>query len=242
MAQEYRIFLSYAKEDQLVVKTLYHRLCSDGFNPWFDEVDLVPGQDWHLEIKRSIRNSLVVLICLSNKSVMKRGFVQKEIRDALAVADEQPEGPIFIIPVRLERCTVPDSLGNFQWVDLFDVNGYEKLRKALQFHVFQTVGGTFDLKQYIDELLDSRGFVGLNSAIRDEIARDLYTRLDDFLAAHIIATLSDRDVQVFEQMIKNGRSWSDLQEFAATHIPDFMHFFTQTLIQFRLVYLNPSQY
>jgi len=43
------------------------------------------------------------------KDITKQGFVQKEIRFALDIADEHPPGRIFIIPVRLVDCDVPDS-------------------------------------------------------------------------------------------------------------------------------------
>jgi rod shape-determining protein MreB len=48
------------------------------------------------------------------------------------VADEQPEGAIFIIPVRLEECEVPDRLRRWHWVDLFDEKGYERLVSSLR--------------------------------------------------------------------------------------------------------------
>jgi len=48
-----RIFLCYAKEDKARVRKVYHRLRAiDGFEPWLDEEDLLPGQDWDYEIKR----------------------------------------------------------------------------------------------------------------------------------------------------------------------------------------------
>ena len=51
----------------------------------------------------------VVIVCLSDHSITKQGFVQKEIRFALDIADEHPPGRIFIIPVRLVDCDVPES-------------------------------------------------------------------------------------------------------------------------------------
>jgi hypothetical protein len=53
----------------------------------------------------------------------KQGFVQKEIRFALDIADENPPGRIFIIPVRLVDCDVPDCLKKWQWVNLFEDQG-----------------------------------------------------------------------------------------------------------------------
>ena len=57
--------------------------------------------------------------------------MQKEIVYALDVADEQPEGTIYIIPVKLEQCSVPSRLSRYQWVDLFSDNGHRKLQAAL---------------------------------------------------------------------------------------------------------------
>lgn len=64
--------------------------------------------------------------------VTKRGYVQKEIRRALDVADEQPEGTIFVIPGRLEKCDVPMRLARWQGVDLFEEKSYSRLKVALE--------------------------------------------------------------------------------------------------------------
>jgi len=124
------VFLCYAHEDRMRVRELYQRLRQDGVTPWLDEKNLLPGHDWEREIRTAVRRSDVVLVCLSRSSVSKSGFVQKEIRIALDVADEKPEGTIFIIPARLEDCAVPDRLQRWQWVDLPEQ--YEELVRALQ--------------------------------------------------------------------------------------------------------------
>lgn len=57
--------------------------------------------------------------------------MQKEIKVALDVADEQPEGAIFVIPVKLEECDVPDRLSAWHWVNIDDAGGYERLVTSL---------------------------------------------------------------------------------------------------------------
>jgi transcriptional regulator with XRE-family HTH domain len=130
--QPLRVFLCHASGDKGRVRELYHRLASYGIDPWLDERKLLPGQEWEREIGRAVRNSDVVLVCISNASVTKAGFVQKEIRFALDVADEKPEGTIFIIPVRLEECSVPERLRRWQWVNLFEESEYHSLFVALR--------------------------------------------------------------------------------------------------------------
>ena len=106
-----QVFICHSKDDKRKVRKLCKRLIADGFDAWLDEEKLLPGQDWDLEIRKAVRGSeTLVVVCLSSDSITKAGYVQKEIRFALDVADEQPEDAIFIIPVRLEDCSVPDRL------------------------------------------------------------------------------------------------------------------------------------
>ncbi len=58
--------------------------------------------------------------------------MQRELRDALLVAEEKPEGAIFIIPARLEAVDVPKRLAQWQWADLFQQGGYQRLVQTLR--------------------------------------------------------------------------------------------------------------
>ncbi len=127
-----RVFLCHSPADKPAVRELYQRLHDDVFEPWLDEEDLLPGQDLQLEIPKAVRNSDVVIVCLSRNAISKEGYVQKDLRDALDVADEKPEGTILLIPLKLERCEVPERLTRWHWVDHFDPNGYVRLIKALR--------------------------------------------------------------------------------------------------------------
>ena len=45
--------------------------------------------------------------------------------------DERSEGSIFLLPVRLEECNIPEQLKRWECVDLFKEQGYERLLRAL---------------------------------------------------------------------------------------------------------------
>jgi hypothetical protein len=126
------VFLCHASEDKPIIRKLHARLHADGFHPWLDEKSLLPGQNWQREITKAVKRSNVVLVCLSSNSINKTGYMQKEIREVLDVADLQTEDAIFVIPVKLEECGVPDRLAKWQWVNLFENNGYEQLVTALR--------------------------------------------------------------------------------------------------------------
>jgi len=131
LPRQLKVFLCHASGDKPAVRDLYRRLRADGIDPWFAEESLLAGQDWQVEIPKAVRSSDAVIVCLSRKAITKTGYVQKEIKYALDVADEQPEGAIFLIPLRLEECEAPERLRRWQWVDLFWETGYERLLRAL---------------------------------------------------------------------------------------------------------------
>jgi regulator of protease activity HflC (stomatin/prohibitin superfamily) len=126
------LFLSYARLDAEKVEELYQDLSDAGFKPWMDKKDIWPGEKWELAIKKAIRGSAFFLACLSSNSVDKRGMIQKEIKEALNVWEEKLDSDIYVIPVRLEDCKIPESLLDFEWVNLFEEDGWERLVKAIQ--------------------------------------------------------------------------------------------------------------
>jgi hypothetical protein len=132
-----RIFLCHANEDKPQVREVYHRLKTEGFQPWLDEEDLLPGQLWNQEIRRALRNSDFILIFFSQTSIAKRGYVQREMKLALDTWEEVPEGQIHTIPIRLDACQLPERFNPFQGVDLFEARGLDRLIRAIQVGVTQ---------------------------------------------------------------------------------------------------------
>jgi formylglycine-generating enzyme required for sulfatase activity len=128
-----RIFLCHANEDKAQVREVYHRLRAiDGCEPWLDEEDLLPGQDWDYEIKQALKTSDFILIFLSRTSVAKRGYFQREMKLVLDAWQELPEGAIHTIPIRLDDCDVPESFQRYHWTNLFEPNGFEHIVRAIR--------------------------------------------------------------------------------------------------------------
>ena len=127
-----RLFLSYTREDFETVSALYDRLEALGLHPWMDKRDLLPGQRWREAIVREVKQCDLVLICLSPQSVDKRGFFQREIRTALDAWQDKRQADIYLIPVRLAACEVPEELAEFNWVDLYEEDGWKLLLRAIE--------------------------------------------------------------------------------------------------------------
>ena len=133
-----RIFLCHASEDKAPVRDVYRRLAAiQGFEPWLDEEDLLPGQIWEVEIPRALKASEFILVFFSRNSVAKRGYVQREMKLALDVWAEMPSTMTHTIPVRLDECELPEPFGRYHRADLFDARGFDRLVRGLYFGLEQ---------------------------------------------------------------------------------------------------------
>lgn len=175
-----KVFLCHASADKPKVRELYRYLRKRGIKPWFDEMDLVGGQDWQVEIPKALFSSDAILICLTKNAIDKEGYIQKEIKFALDKALEMPEGRIFLIPVRFEECEVPFALSRYQWVDLFDEVGYTRMMRALKFRAAQLERASVEVQRNSSAEEKPEGEdVGrekLEAASEDEVAAPLLTQ------------------------------------------------------------------
>lgn len=115
-----RIFISHASEDAECCEKLASALDEGGARTWFSGRDLLAGQHWLTEIEGVIRSSRYFLALMSRHSVRKSGIIQKEMKEAIKILDQQPPDTIYLLPVRIEDVEpAHESLMELQWIDLF---------------------------------------------------------------------------------------------------------------------------
>jgi hypothetical protein len=123
-----KVFLSYAKEDGAPVKEFYDHLKTMGLDPWMDQERILPGQSWEIEIDRGLKEANVVILFMSPRSVKKRSFVTREANTAIANLRYKKADDIYIIPVILESCDVPDEIsGRAQYINISEPGAKSKI-------------------------------------------------------------------------------------------------------------------
>jgi hypothetical protein len=127
-----QVFLSYARQDQEFVERLYTLLQESGFKPWMDSRDIVGGENWLRAVYRAIEESQIFLAILSANSVSRRGIIQKELKKALDKWEGMLPDDIYIIPLRIDNCPIPELLKDLQVIDWDEGNGADKLLEAIQ--------------------------------------------------------------------------------------------------------------
>jgi len=127
------VFISHAKEDIELAEQLYDYLSEKGYSPWLDKKKLRVGANWDFEIKKALKESTYVIILLSSISVKKRGYIQKEFKYALEYSESKLDDDIYIIPILLDKCDVPDQLSKFQWLEVENDRFKESILESLNF-------------------------------------------------------------------------------------------------------------
>jgi hypothetical protein len=124
------VFLSYSWADRDRVMPIYEGLKRAGLDVWIDRDQLRGGVDWEETIRSEMLKCRRIVIFLSN-ALNDGGFFLAELGLARAIAKDRVKRGTFLIPVRLEPCSIPMILSQWNAIDLFEPDGERRLFDAL---------------------------------------------------------------------------------------------------------------
>lgn len=131
------IFISYSSNDREKVNRLAQELQLKGMKVWFDDEQIIPGDDVIEKIRNGISSSKFYVICLSPSFDKKppTSWVKREFK--MAMLKENREERKSIIPVRIKKGgSMPVEIGERAYADLTTNERWEKnfskLCKALE--------------------------------------------------------------------------------------------------------------
>lgn len=90
-----------------------------------------------MKLQEVLKFTDVVLLCLSQQSLEQEGNFQREINLVVDLAKEKTEGSIFVIPILLDDCEMPQILQSRQLVKFFGSEvtigqAYERIYKSMR--------------------------------------------------------------------------------------------------------------
>lgn len=121
------VFISYVRENRTIVERLAGQLQDYRLDVRTD-FSIPAGVLWRSYLRDQIKNGDFFVACFSEEySRKKTSYMNEELTIAIEQLRLRPTGAVWLIPVRLNRCTIPDrdigageTLRSLQWVDLFD--------------------------------------------------------------------------------------------------------------------------
>jgi hypothetical protein len=182
-------FLSYARLDQTVALRLADDLIAAGVSVWVDQYDIQPSQHWDRAVENAVRACRGVIAVLSPAAV-----ASPNVADEVSVAIDDGKS---IIPVLVERCTLPLRMTRMQYIDA-TIDYDAAMRRCLAAIRSPTadsaafVEPTADLAPHVLAEVERRliGFIGpIASHLVKQAARRTQTR--EALYAALATNLSD---------------------------------------------------
>ncbi len=116
------VFLSHNSNDKPWVRDLAKRLSNDGVVVWLDEAELNIGDSLIERISEGIEQMQFVAAVLSNNSISST-WVQKEL--SLAMSKEIKGKQVTVLPLLIEKCTLPPSLADKLYADFTNPENFE---------------------------------------------------------------------------------------------------------------------
>lgn len=133
------VFISYVRENRTIVERLAGELQDYRLDVRTD-FSIPAGTLWKSYLRDQIKNGDFFVACFSEEySRKKTSYMNEELTIAIEQLRLRPSGAVWLIPVRLNPCEIPDrdigageTLRSLQWVDLFDDwnTGVERIAAA----------------------------------------------------------------------------------------------------------------
>ncbi|ELE62703.1 toll/interleukin-1 receptor domain-containing protein [Escherichia coli] len=125
-----QIFLMYPVQEKDKARQITCKLNELGFDVWFDENNILPGQIIEKQINQAIDNSAAAILLLSNEDM--ESYIRKEVEGFLRKATVKDENYVPIIPVIIGDAELPAMLKNIKSVNYEDEKLIDKLNLSLK--------------------------------------------------------------------------------------------------------------
>jgi Mg/Co/Ni transporter MgtE len=95
-----------------------------------------------------------------------------------------------------------------------------------------------EIVSFLDGLLQDAGMTSLDKEMHDEMIKELFARLDNFLTATLVEKLTPEDTEAFIKMNEEKKSKEEVEKFLQEKLPNAQETMTNAFMEFRDLYLG----
>lgn len=95
-----------------------------------------------------------------------------------------------------------------------------------------------EVRAYLEGLLDDARMTALDDSMREEMIKELYARLDNFITTAIVDNLPPEHMEDFIKLNETKKSQAEIEAFLKDKMPNAQEVFSNAFIQFRDLYLG----
>jgi Mg/Co/Ni transporter MgtE len=95
-----------------------------------------------------------------------------------------------------------------------------------------------EIVSFLDGLLQDAGMTSLDKEMHDEMIKELFARLDNYLTATLVEKLTPEDTETFIKMNEEKKSKEEVEKFLQEKLPNAQETMTNAFMEFRDLYLG----
>lgn len=95
-----------------------------------------------------------------------------------------------------------------------------------------------EVKNYLESLLQDAGMTTLDADMKEEMIKELYVRLDNYLTSTIVNNLPPENMEEFIKMNEEKKSQAEIELYLKDKVPNSRDIFAQAFMEFRDLYLG----
>ncbi|MCA9372345.1 hypothetical protein KC726_05635 [Candidatus Woesebacteria bacterium] len=94
------------------------------------------------------------------------------------------------------------------------------------------------IKLFLESLIDDAGVDIVDAVMKEEMVKELFARLDSYIATQIVAALPDDKLEGFMDLNKKQATQQEIEQYLKDNISNYSEVITNTMIDFRDIYLG----
>ena len=95
-----------------------------------------------------------------------------------------------------------------------------------------------DIRAFLESLLQDANMTTLDDQAREEMIKQLFVRLDNFMLTTIMEALPGEKLEEFTKMSEEGKDRTELEAYLKANIPNAEEVFARAMLTFRDMYLG----
>lgn len=95
-----------------------------------------------------------------------------------------------------------------------------------------------EVRTFLEGLVQDSGMLNLEAETREEMIKELYARLDNFITSTIIDNMPPEYVEEFIKMTEQNKSKAEIEGYLKSKVPNAEEILAKAFIEFRNLYLG----
>lgn len=95
-----------------------------------------------------------------------------------------------------------------------------------------------EIKGFLESLLQDANMATLDDSMKEEMLKELYARLDNFLTSTMMDHMPAEHLETFIKMNEEKKERAEIEQFIKEKIPNAEDVFTKAFMEFRDLYLG----